>query len=228
MMYIQERLLALRDEAYAAFNVKLIPGVSSEQMIGVRVPLLRSLAKEYQKHEEAALFLNTLPHRWHDENMLHGLLISAMTDYEACLAATEAFLPYIDNWAVCDSLIPAVFGKHKEQLLEHIRRWIASNRVYTCRFGVGMLMRHFLDDAFQPDYLALAAEVRSNEYYVNMMIAWFFATALAKQWAAAVVYFEKPQLSPWVHNKAIQKARESRRITAEQKAYLKTLKLSTK
>lgn len=223
-MDIQKRLSTLSDAAYAEFNSRLIPNIPKEAVLGVRVPLLRTLAKEYQNTEEAAAFMRALPHRYHDENMLHALLISQIKDYDACLAAVNAFLPYVDNWAVCDSTIPRVFARHKAALAEQIQVWIASPHTYTCRFGLGMLMRHFLDEDFKADYLSLAAGVSSEEYYVNMMVAWLFATALAKQWDAAVVYFKNRQLNTWVHNKAIQKACESRRITSAQKAYLKTLK----
>lgn len=221
---IQERLFALQDEKYGDFQSKLIPGLPREQVIGIRMPAMRKLAKEFAKEEEAATFLKQLPHTYYDENVLHALLIASIKDYDACMEAVEAFLPYIDNWAVCDCLSPKVFGKHKAELLQKIRLWIPSTHIYTCRFGMGMLMRWFLDEDFQPEYLEMPAAVRSEEYYVNMMTAWFFATALAKQWDAAIPYLEQSRLDPWTHNKAIQKARESYRITPEKKEYLKTLK----
>ena len=221
---IQERLFALQDEKYGDFQSKLIPGLPREQVIGIRIPAMRKLAKEFAKKEEAATFLKQLPHTYYDENVLHALLIASMKDYDACMEAVEAFLPYIDNWAVCDGLSPKVFQKHKKELLEKIKFWISSEHTYTCRFGMGMLMRWFLDEDFQPEYLEMPATVRSEEYYVNMMTAWFFATALAKQWDAAIPYLEQSHLDPWTHNKAIQKARESYRITPVQKEYLKTLK----
>ncbi len=221
---IQERLFALQDEKYGDFQSKLIPGLPREQVIGIRMPAMRKLAKEFAKEEEAAAFLKQLPHTYYDENVLHALLIASMKDYDACMEAVEAFLPYIDNWAVCDGLSPKVFRKHKKELLEKIKFWIPSEHTYTCRFGMGMLMRWFLDEDFQPEYLEMPAAVRSEEYYVNMMTAWFFATALAKQWDAAIPYLEQSCLDSWTHNKAIQKARESYRITPEQKEYLKTLK----
>lgn len=221
---IQERLFALQDEKYGDFQSKLIPGLPREQVIGLRMPAMRKLAKEFAKEEEAAAFLKQLPHTYYDENVLHALLIASMKDYDACMEAVEAFLPYIDNWAVCDGLSPKVFRKHKKELLEKIKFWIPSEHTYTCRFGMGMLMRWFLDEDFQPEYLEMPAAVRSEEYYVNMMTAWFFATALAKQWDAAIPYLEQSRLDSWTHNKAIQKARESYRITPEQKEYLKTLK----
>lgn len=221
---IQERLFALRDEEYREFQRSLIPGLSKEKIIGIRMPAMRKLAREFSKEEEAAAFLKQLPHAYYDENILHAILIAGMKDYDACMEALEAFLPYIDNWAVCDSLSPKVFGKHKTELLRKIRLWIPSGHTYTCRFGTGMLMRWFLDEDFRPEYLEMPVSVRSEEYYVNMMTAWFFATALAKQWDAAILYLEQKRLDVWTHNKTIQKARESYRITPEQKEYLKTLK----
>ena len=222
---IQERLFALQDEKYREFQRSLIPGLLRENIIGIRIPAMRKLANEFVKEPEAAVFLKQLPHTYYDENILHALLIAEIKDYDACMEAVEAFLPYIDNWAVCDGLSPKAFGKHKAELLEKIRLWIPSEHIYTCRFGIGMLMRWFLDEDFQPGYLELPAAVRSEEYYVNMMTAWFFATALAKQWDAAIPYLEQNRLDPWTHNKTIQKARESYRITTEQKEYLKRLKV---
>lgn len=222
---IQDRLLALQDQTYGDFQSKLLPGISRDRVIGIRMPAMRKLAKEFAKEEEADRFLRQLPHTYYDENVLHALLLMEIKNYEECMKAVEAFLPYIDNWAVCDCLSPKVFQKHKKELLEKIRIWIASGHSYTCRFGIGMLMRWFLDEDFKPEYLRLPASVRSDEYYVNMMTAWFFATALAKQWDATIPYFEDPHLDRWTHNKAIQKARESYRITPQQKEYLKTLKI---
>lgn len=221
---IRERLFALKDETYGDFQSKLIPGLPREQVIGIRMPVMKKLAKELVNREEANGFLKQLPHMYYDENVLHALLIALIKDYDACMNEVETFLPYIDNWAVCDCLSPKVFQKHKEELLEKIKLWIPAKHTYTCRFGMGMLMRWFLDEDFQPEYLELPAAVRSEEYYVNMMTAWFFATALAKQWDAAIPYLEQNCLDVWTHNKAIQKARESYRITPEQKAYLKTLR----
>lgn len=225
MTEIQEKLFALQDEKYGDFQYKLTPGVPRETIIGVRVPQIRALAKELVKENAYAEFLSELPHRFYDENILHGAILSLMKDYRPCLAAVNAFLPYVDNWAVCDLMSPKVFGKHKEDLISHIRIWAASPEVYTCRFGIEMLMSFYLDADFEPEYLEIPATVRSEEYYVNMMIAWFFATALAKQWEAAVPYLENKRLSPWVHNKTIQKAIESYRITPEQKDYLRTFKI---
>ena len=223
-MNIREELFALRDEEYAAFQQKLIPGVPAERVIGVRVPELRKLAKRYYKDPEQRQFLQALPHGYYDEDLLHALLIAEEKDFLRCLEETEAFLPFIDNWAVSDIFSPKVFAKHKEELLQRIRSWAKSEKTYTCRFGIGMLMQHFLDADFDAAYLEIPAAVQSEEYYVNMMLAWFFATALAKQWEATIPYLENKRLARWTHNKAIQKARESYRITAAEKEYLKSLK----
>ena len=222
-MDVQKRLLELQDPGYRDFQSKLVPNISRDTIIGIRTPVLRKFVKEYKKEPEAAEFLKTLPHHY-DENMLHGFLISGVKDYETCVQALDEFLPGVDNWAVCDGISPKVFAKHHEELLPKIRKWAASDHVYTSRFGLKMLMTHFLDTDFRPEYLEIPAAVHSGEYYLNMMIAWFFATALAKQWEASVVYLEEQRLSPWVHNKTIQKARESYRTTPEQKEYLKNLK----
>ena len=223
-MDVQKRLLELQDPGYRDFHSKLIPNISKETIIGIRTPVLRKFVKEYKKELEAAEFLKALPHQYYDENVLHGFLISELKDYETCVQALEEFLPYVDNWAVCDGISPKVFAKHHAELLPKIREWAASDHVYTSRFGIEMLMTHFLDADFRSEYLEIPASVHSEEYYLNMMIAWFFATALAKQWEASVVYLEEQRLSTWVHNKTIQKARESYRITPEQKEYLKNLK----
>ena len=221
---VQKRLFALRDEGYARFQSALIPNIPKETVIGVRMPLMRKLAKEIAGEAEMQAFLTGLPHAYYDENILHSVLLSQMTDYSACMEAVKAFLPYIDNWAVCDCLSPKVFAGHKPELMENIRKWAKSEHVYTCRFGLEMLMTHFLDGDFRLEYLELPASVKLEDYYAKMMVAWFFATALAKQWDAAVVYLTQNRLDPWTHNKTIQKARESYRISAEQKAYLKALK----
>lgn len=223
-MNIREELFALRDEGYAAFQQKLIPGVPAERVIGVRVPELRKLAKRYYKDSEHRQFLQALPHGYYDEDLLHALFIAEEKDFARCLEETEAFLPFIDNWAVCDIFSPKVFAKHKEELLQRIRIWTKSEKTYICRFGIGMLMQHFLDADFDAAYLEIPAAVQSEEYYVNMMLAWFFATALAKQWEATIPYLENKRLARWTHNKTIQKARESYRITAAEKEYLKRLK----
>lgn len=225
MTKLQSDLFALSDSAYADFQHKLTPTIERDTFIGVRVPVLRAFAKEYAKENDPAPFFADLPHKYYDENMLHGLLISQIKDYSEAIDLTERFLPYIDNWAVCDIMSPKVFARHKSELIEKIREWCKSDRTYTIRFGIEMLMSHYLDGDFKPEYLDIPASVRSDEYYVNMMIAWFFATALTKQWDAAIPYIKERRLSDWTHNKTIQKAIESYRITEEQKAYLKTLKV---
>ena len=224
MEEIRQLLFDLRDEEYARFQAKLTPTVKQQFFIGVRVPVARKLAKQLSGSEEARAFLQELPHQYYDENMLHGLLLNEIRDYEECLDRVEQFLPYVDNWAVCDTLSPKVFKKHKPELLSKIREWSASKETYTSRFGMEMLMTHFLDDEFCPEYLEIPARVCSEEYYVRMMVAWFYATALAKQWDATIPYLEKQRLESWTHNKTIQKAIESYRITYSQKAYLRTLK----
>ena len=223
-MTIREKLFEYRDPENAAFQAKLTPGIPQETFLGVRVPKLRMIEKQFRNTEESKKFLNTLPHKYYDENILHSVFISNLKDYDQVLDALEVFLPYVDNWAVCDTLRPVVFKKQKVNLLDKIKEWIASEKTYTCRFGIDMLMTYYLDDDFQEEYLALVADVHSEEYYVKMMIAWFFATALAKQWDAAISYIENKMLDSWVHNKTIQKACESYRITGEQKVYLRTLK----
>ena len=225
MTSLQERLFAMQDKQYAAFQAKLTPGVPMESFIGIRVPVLRKFAKEFTKETECKEFLQQLPHEYYDENMLHGLLISEVKDYEECIRLTDTFLPFVDNWAVCDIMSPKVFAKHKKELLAKIKTWSKSSHVYTCRFGIEALMSHYLDKDFKAEYLEIPASVRSEKYYVKMMVAWFFATALAKQWDQAIPYIEQKRLAPWTHNKTIQKAIESYRITPEQKEYLRTLKI---
>lgn len=225
MNELQQNLFGMRDAAYAAFIAKLTPGFPLGHFIGVRVPLLRTIARSFAKEEAASQrFLSHLPHSYYEEDMLHGMLISLVKDYDRCLDLTDRFLPYVDNWAVCDTLSPKVFAKHKAQLLENILRWSSSSHTYTCRFGLRMLMTHFLDDSFSADFLEIPAAIHSEEYYVKMMVAWFFATALAKQWEATLPYLENRQLDPWTHRKTIQKAIESYRIPPERKDYLRTLR----
>ena len=222
---IRQGLFALKDEKYKEFQKKLIPTVDENTVIGVRMPVLRKYAKDVSGTPGAVIFMQTLPHEYYEENNLHGMLIETMKDYDECIAYLEEFLPYVDNWATCDLISPRVFKKHKDELLVKIKEWMASDRVYTIRFGMEMLMTHFLDEDFKPEYLGMAANVHSEEYYVNMMIAWFFATALAKQYEASLPYIENHCMDRWTHNKTIQKAIESYRITDEQKRYLKSLKI---
>lgn len=224
MREITESLLKLKDEEYAAFHRKLIPNIEPERVIGVRTPALRKLAKQVRKEPYAGDFLKELPHDYYEENQLHGFMVSEMRDFDECIGELELFLPYMDNWATCDQTSPKIFKKHKKELLPYIRKWLVSNHTYTIRFGIGMLMQHFLDEDFEPIYLDMVSGISSEEYYVNMEIAWYMATALAKQWDAAIPYIEQRKMSKWVHNKTIQKARESYRITKEQKEYLKSLK----
>lgn len=223
--YIQERLFDLQDLTYRDFHSRLMPTIDKETIIGVRTPALRKLAKELKGTETAEEFLKILPHTYYEENNLHGFLLEAMKDYDECVAEVDRFLPYIDNWATCDLMTPKVFKKHLSELFTMIRGWIASGDTYTVRFGIEMLMCFYLDDAFEPKYPAMVADVRSEEYYVRMMIAWYFATALAKQWDAVIPYIENKKLDIWTHNKTIQKAVESYRITDSQKEYLRTLKV---
>lgn len=224
-MSIRETLFSLRDEKFSTFQARLIPNVAPERIIGVRTPALRKLAKTLRGSGQAEEFLKALPHEFFEENNLHAFLLCEMKDFEACVQAVEDFLPYVDNWATCDQMSPGVFRQNKQALLPPIRRWIASEQCYTRRFGIGMLMSHFLDEDFREEYLSLVSDIRSEEYYVNMMIAWYFATALAKQYEAALPYLENRRLAPWVHNKAIQKAVESFRVSDEHKNYLRTLKI---
>lgn len=224
-MDILSRLFELQDTAYRDFQSKLTPSVAPELFIGVRTPILRSLAKELKGSPEADTFLHTLPHKYYEENNLHSFLICLIKDYDKAIEETDRFLPYVDNWATCDQMSPAIFKKHREKLYIKTAEWLASGKTYTIRFGIEMLMSHFLDESFQPSVLERVAQIRSEEYYVNMMIAWFFATALAKQYYPALPYIVEHRLDTWTHNKAIQKAIESNRITPEQKEYLRTLKL---
>ena len=221
---ITNQLFALQDKSYADFQSKLLPTVQRETVIGVRTPDLRKLAKQVSKTPAAQEFLYTLPHRYFDENQLHAFILSEEKDFDRCMEELELFLPYVDNWATCDQLSPRCFKKHTTELLPYIRKWMRSNHTYTIRFGIGMLMRYYLDEAFRPECLEWVASIKSEEYYIRMIQAWFFATALAKQWDATLPCIEKRYLHPWTHNKAIQKAVESYRITDEQKALLKTLR----
>lgn len=222
---IRQRLFDLQDLKYRDFQCRLMPTVPKERVIGVRTPELRKLAKQISGTDEAAAFLSVLPHTYYDEYNLHGFLISECRAYSEAVEEVDAFLPYIDNWATCDLLAPKVFGKHRAELWNKIPDWLRSGETYTVRFGLEMLMSHYLDGDFRPEALERAAAVRSAEYYVNMMIAWLFATALAKQWEAALPYLAEKRLDTWTHGKTIQKAVESYRITDEQKAYLRTLKV---
>lgn len=221
MEEIQKHLFELQDMAYRDFHSRLMPDIDKETVIGIRVPVLRKYAKSIAGTELSEKFIKELPHCYYEENNLHMMLITGIKDYDRCISEIERFLPYIDNWATCDFPAPKCFENHKEDLLPVIKRWIASSETYTIRYGIGMLMRLYLDADFDPEYVRIVAEVKSDEYYVNMMIAWYMATALAKQWDVVIPYIEEHRMSDWVHRKTIQKAVESYRITDEQKKYLK-------
>lgn len=221
---IRKELKKLQDKGYREMQVTIIPTVDADSIIGVRTPALRQLAKEFAKREDISEFLSDLPHKFFEENQLHAFILSGMKDAESCIRLVDEFLPYVDNWATCDQMSPKVFKKHKQLLLEYVDKWIRSEHTYVKRFAIGMLMEHFLDEDFRTSYLTKVSKIRSEEYYVNMMIAWYFATALAKQYEDTLPFIEKQKLDKWTHNKSIQKAVESYRITQEQKEYLKTLK----
>ncbi len=221
---LQRLLFRYRDTAYADFSAKLIPTVPREKMIGIRSPEYRKIIGQIRDDPVVPEFMSSLPHAWHEENCLHAALINQMKDFGACVSALEQFMPYIDNWAVNDAINPACFRKRRAELIGRVQGWIASDAPYTRRCGMRILMANYLDRDFRPEYLDLPADLRSEEYYVNIMTAWLFAEALIKQWEAAVVYIETHRLDPWTHNKAIQKACESYRVPEERKAYLRTLK----
>ena len=223
MTEIQAHLFAMQDEGYRAFQCRLMPTVDAETVIGVRTPQLRKYAKTIANSSVAKPFLQTLPHRYYEENNLHAFLIEEIKEFDTCVEALNTFLPYVDNWATCDSMNPKILGKHKAELLAVIENWLSSLDTYTVRFGIKLLMTWFLDADFLPEYLQKVASVNSEEYYVKMMISWYFATALAKQYEVTLPYLEEHRLSPWIHAKTIQKAIESYRLTKEQKLYLKTL-----
>ncbi|MBR5386931.1 MAG: DNA alkylation repair protein [Clostridiales bacterium] len=222
---IRIELYAQQDLGYKSLQERTINNIDPDSIIGVRTPALRAYAKELGKREDVSVFLKDVPHKFFDEDQLHAFIISGMKDYNVCMDELEKFLPYVNNWATCDQMSPKVFKKHKAELLKHIKVWIKSKETYTIRFGVGMLMEHFLDEDFDPKYPEMVSKLRSEEYYVNMMIAWYFATALAKQYEAVIPYIKENRLAVWTHNKAIQKSIESYRITPEQKEYLRSLKI---
>lgn len=222
---IQSKLFDLQDIKYRDFHAKLMPTVNKEKIIGVRIPVLRSFAKEFGKTKEARLFLQVLPHSYYEENNLHGLLLEQIKDYEKCLQELERFLPFIDNWATCDLLAVRTVKKHLDVFIEEVYRWIQSQHTYTIRFGIGMLMRYYLDENFQMEYPEKVMQICSKEYYVNMMRAWYFATALAKQPDAALPWLTERRLDVWTHNKTIQKAVESFRIPPEMKQQLRELRI---
>ncbi len=222
MNYLEE-LNKAKDIKYKEFNSKLIPNISKESIIGVKIPVIRTIAKK--NIDNSNEIFNSLPHKYYEENIIHGFLISEIKDYDNCIEELERFLPYIDNWAVCDTLNPKVFKKNTDKLIIRIKEWIKSKETYTIRFGIRMLMNYYLDDNFKKEYLKLVSKIKSNEYYINMMIAWYYATALAKQYDDTIIYLEQKKLDKWIHNKTIQKAIESNRINDNNKKYLKSLKI---
>lgn len=221
---LTESLFELQDISYLDFQSKLVPNVEKERIIGIRTPILRKFAKEFGKTEKANVFLNTLPHYYYEENNLHAFLLEQVKDFETLCLYLDKFLPYVDNWATCDMMSPKIFAKHKSQLLKKAKEWILSEHIYEVRFGIGVLMKHFLDEDFDEAQSKLVSSIKSDEYYINMMIAWYFATALTKQYDGAIKVLENNELDVWLHNKTIQKAIESNRITSEIKEKLKGLK----
>ena len=221
---IKEKLFELQDIKYRDFQAKLVPNINSNMIIGVRTPDIRSLAKKMIKEDNYKLFLEEVPHTYYEENLLHFFIVSLIKDFNECIKETEKFLPYVDCWPVSDQATPISFKKNHDKLLPYIKKWIKSKHIYTARFGIRMLMNEFLDDDFKEEYLLLVASIKSDDYYLKMMISWFFATSLAKQYDKTIIYLENKKLDKWIHNKTIQKAIESYRITKEQKEYLKKLK----
>lgn len=225
MDMIQKNLFALQDLKYKEFHSKLMPTVSKEKIIGVRTPVLRKFAKEINKSDLKKEFLLSLPHKYYEEDNLHSFLIEQIKDFDECIFALDNFLLYVDNWATCDMMTPKILGKHPDKLYLKIQEWISSSHTYTVRFGIVTLMKFFMNDSLDKKHLSLLLSIKSDEYYINMAIAWYLATALASNWDMIIPYIENKEFDKWVHNKAIQKAVESYRITPEQKTYLKTLKI---
>ena len=225
MEELHKILFSMADEEYRDFQSKLMPTVPKEKIIGIRIPVLRKFAKDFYKKPEAKIFLKSLPHKYYEEDNLHAFLLEHEKDFDSCSKAVTEFLPYVDNWATCDSISPKVFKAHKTELFEHIKLWIAKKDVYSVRFGIKMLMTHFLDDDFSEEYPKMVAKIKSDEYYIKMMQSWYFATALAKKWDETLPFLVEHRLEHWVHNKTIQKAIESYRITDEQKDFLRKLKI---
>ncbi|MBR2067649.1 MAG: DNA alkylation repair protein [Solobacterium sp.] len=225
---IRKRVLEKKDEEYKAFQIKLIPNMNPKGMIGVRTNELKKLAKEMKDRENNSSFLIALPHQYFEENQLHAFILMEEKNYEKCIESVNAFLPYIDNWATCDQLSPKVFGKEKKKLLKEINRWLKSKHTYTKRFGIKMLMQYYLDEDFDIAYVKKVVSIKSEEYYVKMMVAWYLATALAKQYETILPFLKERKLDTWTHNKAIQKAIESRRLSSTQKEELRKLKIREK
>lgn len=223
-MSVVERLMKYQDIKYRDFQSNLVPNINKDTIIGVRTPDMRNIAKELFNTDEANEFINTLPHQYYEENLVHFFLIAMIKDFDLCVEAVKRFLPYIDCWPVCDQATPKVFKKNHDKLLPLIKKWIASDHIYTSRFGMRMLMNEFLDDDFKEEYLDLVASKKGEDYYLKMMVAWYFATALAKQYDATIKVIEAHRLDDWTHNKAIQKALESFRVSESHKEYLRSLK----
>ena len=223
-MSVYERLLEVKDEGYRDFQAKLVPNISPDSIIGVRTPDMRAVAKEVFSSKERDEFLNELPHKYYEENLVHFFVISLIKDFDECIEATERFLPYVDCWPVSDQATPKSFKKNHEKLLPYIKKWIADEHVYTARFGIRMLMNEFLGDDFKEEYLEIVSSKKGDDYYLKMMVAWYFATALAKKYEESVKYIEERKLDEWVHRKAIQKAIESFRVSEEHKEYLRSLR----
>lgn len=221
---IKKMLFLKQDLNYKDFHSKLMPTINPDTVIGVRVPVLRKLAKELSKEDNIHEFLATLPHDYYEENNIHAFIVEGIKDYKLCVDELNRFLPYVDNWATCDMLRPKVFKKNKDKLINQVDIWLHDDKTYTVRFGIGILLSYFLDDDFKPEYLDKVIALKTDEYYINMMIAWYFATALTKQYETTIKIIERNKLPLWVHNKTIQKANESLKIPKEQKEYLKTLK----
>lgn len=226
-MDIRKELFKLQDVEYREFHSRLMPGVSKEKIIGIRIPIIREFARKIKNTPYACEFLSNVPHEYYEEDNLHAFLISEIKNFDRCITELERFLPFIDNWATCDSLRPKCFKLNTDRLKPYIYKWIESGKAFVVRFGIEMLMVHYLDEHFDLQYLYRVSKIKNDEYYVNMMIAWYFATALAKQYEAAVPFLERSELPAWVHNKTIQKAKESNRISSETKKYLESLKLKS-
>ena len=223
-MTVYDRLAACCNEKYRDFQSNLVPNIQKEKILGVKTPDMRKIAKEINGTAEAQAFLKELPHKYYEENLVHFFIIAMIKDFDECVKAVETFLPYVDCWPVCDQSSPKVFAKNHEKLLPFIKKWISSDHVYTSRFGIRILMNEFLGDDFRTEYLQWVADVNGDDYYIKMMVAWYFATALAKKYDESVVYLKEHRLDPWTHKKAIQKAIESFRVSDEHKEYLKTLR----
>ena len=221
---MKEKLIKLKDEKYKEFQSKLVPNINKDTIIGIRTPELRNIAKEIFNSDEKEVFLNDLPHEYYEENLIHFFILSMIKDFDECIKKVEKFLPYVDCWPVSDQASPKVFKKHHDKLLPYVKKWIKSKHIYTSRFGIRILMNEYLGEDFKPEYLELVASVKSDEYYLKMMVAWYFATALAKKYEETIPYFEEKRLDDWIHKKAIQKACESFRVSDSHKEYLKSLR----